>query len=73
MEQNKYYELKPISDPPKEDLFECEECKRNLPLSKLVKNFADIKICDDCLSNYPNETGCCSVECRLSGRCDQSC
>jgi hypothetical protein len=53
--------------------FTCEDCNKELPIDKKVSNFADIPICEDCLSAYPNQTGYCSVECRVSGKCDESC
>lgn len=49
----------------------CFECEKELD----AKNKDDFynEICADCLEKYPNETGYCSVSCRISGKCDESC
>jgi hypothetical protein len=30
-------------------------------------------LCDDCISNFEDKTGYCSIDCCVSGRCDESC
>jgi len=31
------------------------------------------KLCDACLTAYDNKTGHCSLDCCISGYCDESC
>ena len=52
--------------------FTCEDCEEILPVSD--KCDADYDICTDCLDeNYEDKTGYCSVCCRITGMCDESC
>lgn len=30
-------------------------------------------LCDDCIDAYDNRTGHCSLDCCISGHCDESC
>lgn len=30
-------------------------------------------LCDDCYNAYHNETGYCSLQCCITGKCDDSC
>lgn len=30
-------------------------------------------LCEDCIEVYDNKTGYCSLDCCISGNCDQSC
>lgn len=30
-------------------------------------------LCDECYAAYDNKTGYCSLECCISGKCDESC
>lgn len=30
-------------------------------------------LCDDCFNAFENKTGHCSLDCCISGRCDESC
>ena len=53
------------------ETFVCEDCKKKLSLNKRCSPEYDI--CNDCLDNYENKTGYCSVYCRITGRCDESC
>lgn len=50
---------------------ECSECGKPLD----AKNNDDFyhEICRQCIYELPNETGYCSISCRLSGICDGSC
>jgi hypothetical protein len=53
------------------ETFICEDCKKELPISN--RCHSDFDICNECLENYPNKTGWCSIQCRITGDCDQSC
>jgi hypothetical protein len=53
----------------------CEE-----PTENTIKSTTDdlqcvfgIVLCDDCINSYDNKTGYCSLDCCISGRCDESC
>lgn len=50
----------------------CEDCGEEKPDVKYRED-GEYLLCDDCLNNYPNETGYCSISCRISGNCDGSC
>ena len=56
----------------KENYFICEDCCKELPISKRCD--PDFNICQDCLEeNYENKTGYCSMSCMITGICDESC
>ncbi|MCF3107278.1 hypothetical protein LL912_00665 [Niabella sp. CC-SYL272] len=64
------YDSKVNKNPPVRT-FVCEDCGGEMPINK--KCDSDIEVCDDCIRDYDNKTGYCSVHCRYSGQCDQSC
>lgn len=37
------------------------------------QHIAGYKLCDECLDAYDNKTGFCSLDCCISGNCDESC
>lgn len=47
----------------------CEDCGEEKPDVK-SRGDSEYVLCDDCLDNYPNETGYCSISCKISGNCD---
>ena len=51
--------------------FICDDCKMELPIDQRCDSNYDI--CKDCLDNYEDKTGYCSVHCRITGVCDESC
>jgi hypothetical protein len=51
--------------------FICDDCGKELDVSKRCSPAWDI--CDDCLDNYDNKTGYCSVDCMITGMCDETC
>lgn len=55
--------------------FTCRDCKKELPISDRINYDIDsfYDVCFRCIDKYPNPTGNCSCECRLSGTCDESC
>lgn len=55
----------------KEELFICDDCKKELALEE--KCDPDLDVCKMCADTYPNETGHCSLFCRVTGVCDESC
>ncbi len=56
----------------KENYFVCEDCGKKLQIRERCD--PDFNICDNCLNeNYEDKTGYCSVYCRITGRCDESC
>lgn len=54
-----------------EQTFTCEDCGQKLPVTK--KCHSDYDICNECLENYEDKTGHCSIYCRINERCDESC
>lgn len=67
--------LKDIQNEIDTDIFnkhKCEDCGEEKPDVK-SRGDGEYLLCDDCLNNYPNETGHCSISCRISGNCDGSC
>ena len=53
--------------------FKCEVCEKSYKVRDLFVNNGDYCICDDCESGLEDKTGYCSLNCRLSGFCDQTC
>lgn len=64
--------LKDIQNEIDTDIFnkhKCENCGEEKPDVK-SRGDGEYLLYDDCLNNYPNETGYCSISCRISGNCD---
>lgn len=55
-----------------DEIKSCEYCD-----DKPAEQRTDIKgrpfLCDDCYEAYDNKTGHCSLDCCISGKCDDSC
>lgn len=51
------------------ETFICDDCNQIIPIKDMAAN----DVCIGCLSEYPNETGWCSANCRINGTCDNTC
>lgn len=55
----------------------CYNCEDETTNTELITHECvgtwKIILCDDCINSYENKTGHCSIDCCLSGRCDDSC
>lgn len=64
--------LKDIQNEIDTDIFnkhKCEDCGEEKSDVK-SRGDGEYLLCDDCLNDLPNETGYCSISCRISGNCD---
>lgn len=54
---------------------ECEHCKWPVTEKQahVSKKFTGFELCEDCETSYDNKTGHCSLDCCISGKCDESC
>lgn len=53
----------------------CDVCDKTKPENEMytVWSYDGYKLCNDCEEQLENKTGYCSVACRITGSCDESC
>lgn len=51
---------------------QCEYCYSECTEDEILE-IDGWKLCGECYDAYDNKTGYCSLDCCISGRCDESC
>lgn len=51
----------------------CDYCGSPAPNWKDSQKIVHYNLCDACFEAYDNKTGYCSLDCCISGSCDESC